>query len=637
MDNYQRLIATSRYSRWIEEENRRETWEEVVDRFYSYIEEQVQDFITPQHRTELDDVLEAVPAAITNLEVMPSMRALMTAGPALARCNVAGYNCAYIPVDSLRTFDEAMYILMCGTGVGFSVEKKNVDKLPVVNEHFEVSDTVIVVKDSKSGWARAFRELLSLLVSGQMPKWDVSNVRPAGSRLKTFGGRASGPEPLEALFNFATDMFRNAAGRKLKPIECHDLLCKIGEVVVVGGVRRSALISLSDLDDYEMARAKSGNWWESHPHRALANNSAVYNDKPNPGQFMREFKAIYDSKSGERGIFNRQAVVEQVKRNGRREFEGIDFGTNPCSEIILRPHQFCNLTEVVVRRTDTVEDLRRKVNIAVFLGTVQSRWTDFKYLRRIWKKNCEEERLLGVSLTGIYDNPELALNGQVLKELRDYAVAQNKVYAEIFDINQSVAVTCVKPSGTVSQLVDSASGLHPRHNSHYVRTVRGDNKDPLTEFLKASGVPAEADLMNPKSTTVFSFYMKAPEGSVTRDKISAIQHLDDWLVMQENWCEHKPSVTVNIREEEWPIFGGMVYEHFDKMTGIAMLPYFEHTYKQAPYQDISEEEYNDGKQREPEINWDLLPDYEKEDTTTGSQELACTGGSCEWNGIGEAA
>jgi len=417
MDNYQRLIATSRYSRWIEEENRRETWEEVVDRFYSYIEEQVQDFITPQHRTELDDVLEAVPAAITNLEVMPSMRALMTAGPALARCNVAGYNCAYIPVDSLRTFDEAMYILMCGTGVGFSVEKKNVDKLPVVNEHFEVSDTVIVVKDSKSGWARAFRELLSLLVSGQMPKWDVSNVRPAGSRLKTFGGRASGPEPLEALFNFATDMFRNAAGRKLKPIECHDLLCKIGEVVVVGGVRRSALISLSDLDDYEMARAKSGNWWESHPHRALANNSAVYNDKPNPGQFMREFKAIYDSKSGERGIFNRQAVVEQVKRNGRREFEGIDFGTNPCSEIILRPHQFCNLTEVVVRRTDTVEDLRRKVNIAVFLGTVQSRWTDFKYLRRIWQKNCEEERLLGVSLTGIYDNPELALNGQVLKEL----------------------------------------------------------------------------------------------------------------------------------------------------------------------------------------------------------------------------
>ena len=621
MDNYQKFIATSRYCRWLPEEGRRETFEEAVLRYTSFLKEKA-----PK---KLHKEIDEAGGRILDLDVMPSMRALMTAGPALERCNVAGYNCAYLPVDSVRAFDEAMYVLMCGTGVGFSVEKHNVDKLPVVNEHFEQSETTIIVGDSKSGWARSFRELISLLYSGQVPKWDTSNVRAAGERLKTFGGRASGPAPLVSLFNFTVETFRGARGRKLKPLECHDLMCKVGEVVVVGGVRRSALISLSDLDDYEMARAKSGNWWEDNPQRALANNSAVYKETPNAGQFMREWKAIYDSKSGERGIFNRRAVVDQVKRNGRREHEGIDFGTNPCSEIILRPHQFCNLTEVVVRRDDGPDILKGKIESAVLLGTLQSNLTDFKYLRRIWKKNCEEERLLGVSLTGVFDNQMLIANPEMLEELRDFAVDCNKRVAKLLGINQSVAVTCVKPSGTVSQLVDSASGLHPRHSSYYIRTVRGDNKDPLTQLMKDQGIPHEPDVMKPDDTTVFTFYQKAPEGALTRDDISAVEHLDIWMAYQKYWCEHKPSVTINVRENEWPILGGEVYENFSVMTGVALLPHSDHTYQQAPYQEITKEQYDEGKANEPNVDWEALEYYETEDHTKGSQSLACTGGSCE--------
>ena len=621
MDNYQTFIATSRYCRWLPEEGRRETFEEAVVRYTS--------FLKAKAPKKLHKEIDEAGGRILDLEVMPSMRALMTAGPALERCNVAGYNCAYLPVDSVRAFDEAMYVLMCGTGVGFSVEKHNVDKLPVVNEHFEQSETTIIVGDSKSGWARSFRELISLLYSGQVPQWDTSNVRAAGERLKTFGGRASGPAPLVSLFNFTVETFRGARGRKLKPLECHDLMCKVGEVVVVGGVRRSALISLSDLDDYEMARAKSGNWWEDNPQRALANNSAVYKETPNAGQFMREWKAIYDSKSGERGIFNRRAVVDQVKRNGRREHEGIDFGTNPCSEIILRPHQFCNLTEVVVRRDDGPDILKGKIESAVLLGTLQSNLTDFKYLRRIWKKNCEEERLLGVSLTGVFDNQLLIANPEILEELRDFAVDCNKRVAKLLGINQSVAVTCVKPSGTVSQLVDSASGLHPRHSSYYIRTVRGDNKDPLTQLMKDQGIPHEPDVMKPDDTTVFTFYQKAPEGALTRDDISAVEHLDIWMAYQKYWCEHKPSVTINVRENEWPILGGEVYENFSVMTGVALLPHSDHTYQQAPYQEITKEQYDEGKANEPNVDWEALEYYETEDHTKGSQSLACTGGSCE--------
>ena len=629
MDDYQNFIALSRYARWLEDENRRETWPETVERYVDYVYNDTSglpnlgvsveeyDLVVSKINDSMD--------AIKNLEVMPSMRALMTAGPALSRDNVAGYNCAYLPVDSLRAFDETMYILMCGTGVGYSVEKSNTDKLPIVNEHFETTDTTIEVTDSKAGWARAFRELLALLYSGQIPKWDTSKVRPAGARLKTFGGRASGPQPLEDLFRFAIDTITNAKGRKLKPIECHDLICKTAEIVVVGGVRRSALISLSDLDDHEMAKAKTGQWWVTHPHRALANNSAVYEEKPSVGQFMKEWYNIYESKSGERGIFSRPAVRRQVERTERRESEGIAFGTNPCSEIILRPYQFCNLTEVVVRHDDTFDSLQRKIDTAVFLGTVQSRWTDFKYLRKVWQNNCEEERLLGVSLTGIFDNPGL-LSGEIsLQALRNYAVERNKVYADIFGINQSASVTCVKPSGTVSQLVNSASGMHPRHSEYYIRTVRGDNKDPMTQFLIDQGVPNEPDVTRPKDTTVFSFYVKSPEGSKQLNNCN--EHLWIWEDIQDKWCEHKPSVTISIEEEEWVQMGANVYRIFDKVSGIALLPKDDHVYQQAPYQTITKEE----NEQAPElsIDWSKLKDYENEDTTKGSQELACSGGFCE--------
>lgn len=620
MDDYSKFIAISRYCRWMPEHNRRETWSEAVSRYVEYMKDKA---------PNLSQEIEQAGGLIADLQVMPSMRALMTAGPALDRCNVAGYNCAYLTVDSLRAFDEAMYVLMCGTGVGFSVERRYTEKLPIVNEHFEDSQTTVVVQDSKSGWARALREVIAMLYAGQVPKWDVSKVRPAGARLKTFGGRASGPEPLVGLFRFVVDMMRGAAGRRLKPIECHDLMCKIGEIVVVGGVRRSALISLSDLDDYEMARAKAGSWWDTHPERALANNSAVYNSKPGVSQFMQEWRSIYDSKSGERGIFNREAVTRQALKNGRRTVEGVEFGTNPCSEIILRPHQFCNLTEVVVRETDTLETLKDKVRAAVLFGTVQASLTDFKYLRKVWRDNCEEERLLGVSLTGIYDNYDLIFTEGVLDELRTYAVECNHNFSADLGIVQSVAVTCVKPSGTVSQLVNSASGLHPRHSAHYIRTVRGDNKDPLTVLMKAEGVPHEPDVMKPNDTTVFSFYVKSPENALTRHGVSAVQHLRDWLYVQDRWCEHKPSVTINVKEDEWPTLGGEVYKVFDRMTGVALLPFSDHTYQQAPYQEIDEQEYVDNAV-ELNVDWAALEYYETEDTTKGSQTLACSSGSCEF-------
>lgn len=620
MDDYQNFIALSKYARWIDEDERRETWQETVERYINYI----QDRVFPNHYDNTYTIMQEAYEDILSLQVMPSMRALMTAGPALERCNVAGYNCAYMPVDSLRSFDEAMYILMCGTGVGYSVEKKYTNRLPIINEHFERSDTVIKVADSKAGWARSLRELITLLYAGQIPQWDVSALRPAGARLKTFGGRASGPDPLVSLFDFATSLITNAKGRRLRPIECHDLMCKIAEVVVVGGVRRSAMISLSDLDDVEMAKAKSGNWWQAHPYRALANNSAVYEDKPPIGKFLDEWKALYESGSGERGIFNRYGTRKQAERNGRRSVDGVDFGTNPCSEIILRPYQFCNLTEVVVRSDDTIETLKRKVRTATFLGTVQACLTDFKYLRRIWATNCEEERLLGVSLTGLYDNPFI---WGKLNEVKDYAIECNKEFAALLGINQSCAITCVKPSGTVSQLVDSASGLHPRHSGYYIRTVRSDNKDPMTQFLKDSGVHWEPDVMKPYDTTVFSFYKKAPEGAITRDGLTAVDHLNDWLFIQERWCEHKPSVTINVKENEWIGIAAQVYESFDKITGVAFLPFSDHVYKQAPYQDISKEEYDKAPQYK--IDWSKLSDYEKTDTTSGSQELACAGGYCE--------
>ena len=618
MSDYQRFICLSRYARWNGE--RRETWGEIVSRYMTYMQSRV--LLTQEDFTELKNAIE-------NLEVLPSMRALMTAGPALERDNIAGYNCAYLPIDSPRSFDETMYILMCGTGVGYSVESKYTGRLPEISEHFEATNTIIHVGDSKSGWARGLRELIALLYSGQIPSWDLSAVRPAGAPLRTFGGRASGPGPLDSLFRWTVSLFVKAKGRRLTSLECHDLMCKIGEVVVVGGVRRSAMISLSDLNDHGLRSAKNGNWWEQNGQRALSNNSAVYEGKPELGQFLEEWTALYNSHSGERGLFNRRASQRQAGRFGRRP-EEVDYGTNPCSEIILQPFQFCNLTEVVVRADDTGDSLRRKVRLATILGTFQATLTNFKYLRKQWQSTTESERLLGVSLTGILDNPAVALDAQLLGHLREYSVKVNKDYAHHFGIPLSAAITCVKPSGTVSQLVDSASGIHPRHSAYYVRTVRGDIKDPMSQFLMAMGVPNEPDITKPNDTVVFSFPQKSPEGSVTREHLTAIEHLEIWKTLQENWCEHKPSITINVREDEWMEVGAWVWKNFDICSGVAFLPYSDHTYKQAPYQDITAEEYEARMKDFPkDIDWSRLSEFEKEDTTTGSQELACSGGVCE--------
>jgi ribonucleoside-triphosphate reductase len=628
--DYQNFIALSRYARWKEDEQRRETWGETVARYFDYMA----DHLLNNNGYKLPDTLRGeLEEAVLNQSIMPSMRALMTAGPALDRCHVGGYNCSYVPVDSPRAFDESMYILMCGTGVGFSVERHCIEKLPMVSEEFHDTDTVIKVGDSRPGWAKSLKELIAMLYTGQIPKFDVSEVRPAGARLKTFGGRASGPQPLIELFEFCIQKFKGAAGRRLYPIECHDIMCKIGEVVVVGGVRRSALISLSNLNDDQMAHAKSGQWWENEGQRALANNSVAYKTKPEMGTFMREWLSLYDSKSGERGIFNRQSAKKQAAKNGRRETEH-DFGCNPCSEIILRPYQFCNLSEVVVRESDTLATLKEKVRLATILGTFQATLTNFKYLRKIWQKNTEEERLLGVSLTGIMDNNLTATSGgkleTALEILRAEAVIVNESMSKQLKIPQSTAVTCVKPSGTVSQLTDAASGIHARHNPYYIRTVRGDNKDPLTQFLVAEGIPAEPDVMKPDSTTVFSFPMKSPKGAVTRTQMTAIEQLELWLTYQRHWCEHKPSVTISVKENEWMDVGAWVYEHFDEVSGISFLPFSEHTYQQAPYQDIDAEQYAEFKKKMPKkVNWSKLSDFEKEDTTSGGRELACTAGVCE--------
>ncbi|HEY9819094.1 MAG TPA: hypothetical protein V6D20_25275 [Candidatus Obscuribacterales bacterium] len=555
---------------------------------------------------------------------------MMTAGPALERDNTCAYNCSYLPVDDPKSFDEAMFILLCGTGVGFSVERQFVQKLPEVPEQMFKSDTTIMVKDSKEGWAKSLRQLIALLYSGEIPKWDVSKVRPAGAKLKTFGGRASGPGPLVELFNFVVNIFVNAKGRKLSSIECHDIMCKIGEVVVVGGVRRSAMISLSNLSDDRMRHAKSGQWWENNPQRALSNNSTCYTEKPDMETFLREWTALVESKSGERGIFNRVASKKQAAKNGRRDPEW-EFGTNPCSEIILRPYQFCNLTEVVVRATDTPETLKEKVRLATILGTIQSTYTHFPYLRKVWKKNTEEERLLGVSLTGIMDNVVTSqATEDILEDLKEIAVATNKEWAEKLGIPASAAITCVKPSGTVSQLVDSASGIHARHSEYYIRTVRGDNKDPLTQFMKDVGIPSEPCVMKPQTTTVFSFPQRSPEGAVTRNDMTAVEQLELWLTYQRHWCEHKPSVTVTVRDHEWMEVGAFVYKHFDEMSGVSFLPHSDHTYQQAPYQEITKEEYDEWVSRMPErIDWTKLADYEKEDTTVGMQSYACSGDVCE--------
>ena len=629
--SYQEFIHLSRYSRWLPEEERRETWDETVGRYFNFFTEHLKEMHEYKISKSLRDDLEE---AVLSTSVMPSMRCLMTAGEALKRENIAGYNCSYVAVDRPQAFDEILYVLMNGTGVGFSVERQYVNELPRIAEEFFPSDTVITVADSKLGWAKAYKELVGMLYIGQIPRWDLSKVRPAGAPLKTFGGRASGPEPLENLFNFTVTTFQNAYGRKLSSLEAHDIVCKIAEIVVVGGVRRSALISLSNLSDDRMRDAKSGQWWNDNGQRALANNSACYTEKPDMGIFMNEWKALYDSKSGERGIFNRESAVKMAEKNGRRNTKDYDFGTNPCSEIILRNREFCNLSEVVVRVTDTKESLLKKVRLATILGTFQSTLVNFKYVSSSWRKNCEEERLLGVSLTGIMDNS--LTNGkedgleELLDALREEAVKTNKEFAQKIGINQSVAITCVKPSGTVSQLVDAASGIHARHNPYYIRTVRGDKKDPLTKMMVDQGFPVEDDVMNPSHTSVFSFPMKVDSNAVFRTDMTAIEQLELWLTYQKHWCEHKPSVTISVKESEWMEVGAWTYKHFDYMSGVSFLPFSEHTYKQAPYQDIQKEEYEILLDKMPKnVEWSKLAEYEKTDMTIGAQELACAAGFCE--------
>lgn len=626
---YEQFIAKSRYARYLDNEDRRENWEETADRYLEFMQGHLLDkheYLIPE------DTLAELRQAIIDKEVMPSMRAVMTAGAALERDNTAGFNCAYLPVDDPKSFDEAMYILMCGTGIGFSVERQYVNKLPEVPERIYSSQTYIMVHDSKEGWAKALRQLIALLYSGEAAKWDVSEVRHSGARLRTFGGRASGPGPLEDLFRFVTRIFKGAQGRRLTSIECHDIMCKIGEVVVVGGVRRSAMISLSNLSDDRMRHAKSGAWWEANGQRALANNSACYTERPDVGVFMQEWLSLYESKSGERGIFNREAAINIVKKNGRRNHE-YEFGTNPCSEIILRPYQFCNLSTIVVRANDTFDSLIKKARIAAIFGTYQATLTEFPYLRKIWKDNTEEECLLGVSMTGPLDNEllndpdSLAISG-ILGAIKNTVINVNKVLAKEIGINPSAAVTAIKPEGTVSQLTDSASGLHPRHAAFYIRRIRGDIKDPLTQFMIDKGVPFEPDVTQPNSTVVFSFAKRAPEGALLRKELSAIQHLKLWLAYQRHYCEHKPSVTISVKEKEWPAVGAFVWDHFDEMSGVSFLPEDGGSYRQAPYEECTEEEYHTLNAKIPKyVDWDSL--VEHTDNVKGTQMLACTAGVCE--------
>ena len=626
---YQQFIHLSRYSRWNYDEKRRETWEETVDRYFSFFKEHLKD--NYDYKFKDKDIAE-LREAVLSLQIMPSMRCLMTAGPALKKENIAGYNCAYVHIDSIRSFDEVLYILMNGTGIGFSVERRYTEKLPCVPFELHDTDTTVIVADSKLGWARAFKELVALIYSGHIPKWDLSNVREAGAILKTFGGRASGPEPLEGLFKFTVKTMQEARGRKLKPIECHDIVCKVAEIVVVGGVRRSALLSLSDIDDDDMRHAKSGAWFHENPQRALANNSANYHDEPSTGTFLREWTALYDSKSGERGIFSSKVSALQAQKNSDR-FVNQDihcFGTNPCSEIILRSREFCNLSEVVVRSDDTMTDIGKKVKLATMLGTIQSTLTNFKYLSREWRKNCDEERLLGVSLTGIMDNTLTANpKPENLQKLREIAVSTNEALAQEIGINPSASITCVKPSGTVSQLVDSASGIHSRHSPYYIRRVRMDAKDPMTAYMQDLEWVSEPDVIKPNDTVVFSFPIKSPKGSITRNDRSAIQQLEVWALYQEHWCQHKPSITITVKEHEWLEVGSWVFNNFKTMSGVSFLPHSDHSYKQAPYEDCDKKTFNHLTSMICEADWSTLTQYEQEDYTVASQELACSAGFCE--------
>lgn len=623
MDQFQEFVVTRSYCKWRDDLNRRETWGECVDRYYDYFTERFPEIVGD----EWNDIRKST----TDREVFPSMRALMTAGSAAEVDDTCLYNCSYLPINSIRAFSDVLYILCCGTGVGFSCEKMETSQLPDIPSIQRDDKMVIKVPDSRKGWADSLKELMSALYIGIHPTWDTSEVRPKGARLKTFGGRASGPEPLERLFKFVVNLFYEAEGRKLMPIEVHDIVCMIGEIVISGGVRRSALISLSDLDDREMAKAKSGAWWETSGHRALSNNSAVYTAKPSMGRYMEEWSSLYDSHSGERGICNREAMDKIATTAGR---ESCNWGTNPCSEIILRPKQFCNLTEVVIRPYDNKTSLKRKVRQAAILGTIQSACTRFTYLDADWKKNCEDERLLGISFTGIYDSKLMSdpTSGLaiLLDELRTIAKETNREWADKLGISYAKSLTCCKPSGTTSCVAGTSSGIHPRYSDYYIRRVRIDTDNPLCVFMKDNGLPNEIDLHHPDTTTIFAFPTKAPENSYTYKNYNPIDHLELWMHYQKHWCDHKPSVTINYTDDSFMDIGQWVFNNWDWVSGISFLPHTDHVYEQAPFEEISEEAYLESIKQVPnDIDWSRLSSYEVEDTTVNSHSLACTGGACE--------
>jgi ribonucleoside-diphosphate reductase alpha chain len=635
MSLYQQVIFKTRYARWVEEEGRRENWDETVKRYCDYFE----DHLKEKHSHKIPrKVLKEVYDSIYNLEVMPSMRTLMTSGKALESAEVANYNCAFLVVDAVRAFSEHMYVLMCGAGSGFSVERRFTEKLPEVPEELHPSDTTIIVADSRKGWCAAYNQYLNLLFAGNIAKVNVDKVRKEGTRLKTFGGYASGPGPLLDLFKHTEEIFRGAQGRQLRPIEVFSIMCYIAQIVVVGGVRRSATIALFDKDDIEMRTAKSGYWFNDpkRKHYAMANISAVFETKPAAAEFMDIWRDLVASKAGEPGILNRKALWEGAEAIGRatRYEDGsrIPYGVNPCSEIVLQPYSFCNLTGAAIRPEDTLEDIKKKVRVATIIGTWQATVTDFDYLRKVWQSNVEDERLLGVCLAGIMDHPVLSQTTEESarweNELRELAWEVNKSIAEDIGINTTASVTAIKPAGNSGELYDVASGIHPRYAPYYIRSIRQSNGDPMTEFLKATGIPHEVSVQNARDS-IFYFPVKSPEGAICAKDRTAIQQLEHWLHMKRNYATHTISATVYVREHEWIAVGAWVYDNFNEVTGLSFLPYDDHIYQQAPYTPCSAEDYEKARGKMPEeIDWSLLKHFEQSDSTTVSQEFACTGGSC---------
>lgn len=614
------------YSRWIEREGRRETWVETVDRYMNFMKENLGDKLTAEEYNELRE-------GILWQEAMPSMRLMWSAGSAAARCHATAYNCSYIAPSKLEDFSEIMYLSMSGTGVGFSVESQTIGQLPIIKKQSGKVLPTYVIEDSKEGWADALKTGLKTWYNGKDIKFDYSGLRPAGARLKTMGGRSSGPEPLRSLLDFARAKIFSRQGKRLSNIDAHDIICKTGEVVVMGGVRRSALISLSDLDDMEMRNAKTGQFYLTEPQRQMANNSAAYNEKPTSTQFIEEWLALAKSGAGERGIFNRGSLKQQLPRRRWDKFEEdwASSGVNPCGEINLKSKEFCNLTEVVARAEDIEESLIRKIRLATILGTYQSTLTDFKYLSKEWKKNCEEERLLGVSVTGQWDCPALR-NEKTFSKLREAAIEVNKEYAKRFGINQSAAITCVKPSGTVSQLVDAASGMHPRHSGYYIRRVRISATDSLFQMLKEQKFPYHPEVgqtIDSASTYVLEFPVKAPSNSKFRNDMDAIEQLEYWKMVKENFTEHNPSVTISVGDNEWIVAANWLYENWDILGGLSFLPREDHVYKLAPYEEIDEERYSELAAKLPEIDFSRIVIYEEDDETQGARELACASGVCE--------